>query len=214
MQVIGSCYFLLGLLLGLSGSAFAATPGGSSGQTQTALVRNAKLVYAEELIEFMKAPNEQPGPWQRHMPSNIDAFASANKTVLGVFETACVRRVAKGYAPSGCDGQWLMVVELGLLPEVGEMLEFSDERIVAAGLFYGDRHAGARAGCLGYPTHGGLEVIERTNRGTRIRINLVFNLKQHARYPADCGQQKVNGDFFFVETSTDDIPTGGLGRLF
>lgn len=214
MQVSKNALLLLSVFVGFQGGAFAAVPGHSSGHTQTALVRDAKLVYAEELVRFAQAPYEQPDLWPRHMPSNIDAFAASNKTVLGMQSKECVRSATPGYAPSGCDGQWLMVFELGSLPAVGETLRISDERILAAGLFYGDRHAGARSGCLGYPTKGTLKVTERSESGVKIRFDLEFNLLQHARYPAECGQKQVNGDFAFDETSTNDISTGGLDKLF
>lgn len=209
-----SALLLSAWLLSVQIGAFGAAPRHSSGSTHTALVQDAKLVYAEELVEFVQAPREQPGPWPRHMPSNIDAFASGRGIVLGVLSNECGRSPAPGYAPSGCDGQWLMVIELESLPVVGETLRLGDRRIRVAGLFHGDRHAGARSGCLGYPTEGSLQVAERTEAGLGIKIRFEFSLLQHARYPAECGRQMVDGDFVFVETSTNDFATGGLDKLF
>jgi hypothetical protein len=195
-------------------AAQASPPSHSSGELTTVMVRDAKLVYADELSMFARDPLGLPGPWPRHMPRNIDAFASGEGVVIGLFDKACDRAVVSGYAPSGCDGQLMVVIELASMPSVGDQIEVEDGRLLAAGAFSGDRNAGSRSGCLGYLERGRFEVTSRSGQMVTIRLKFEFAMMDHARYPKTCGIHRVEGEFEFAETSTDEFATGGLGNLF
>lgn len=216
MQLNNIALMLLAASLSVSvhGSDFLGTVEKGNDFLEAIIMQDAKLVYADELSRFSRSPLTMDGPWPRHLPSNIDAFASGHDLVVGVISNDCGHPKSPGYAPSGCDAQWMLVLQLERLPNQGETIPFDDDRIVAAGLFSGDRNAGARSGCLGYLTAGSLRSIDGSSPEPRIEFNLQFKLVEHARYPSSCGEMSVTGTVAFELSSTNDISDGGVGNIF